>query len=106
MVKAHCLALATSIGLRAASLVIVVSLISACVTQPPAPTRPQALLLVSLEDGSIIRQDIDIDADVCMKTNTDVATTCFKRAEPIFSTDNLHIIGYYMERSEISLYAE
>jgi hypothetical protein len=81
-------------------------LASACTAPVEVASRPAALLLVSLEDGTIIRQDVDIDADVCMKSSTDAATTCFKRGEPIFSADELHIIGYYMDRSEISLYAD
>lgn len=92
-------------SLRTVSLAALLLLISACAWQPQTADESQTLLLVSLEDGSVIRQDIDIEADVCMKVNGEAATTCFTRGEPILSDDNVHIIGYRMDRSEISLYA-
>lgn len=95
-------AAANPTGLRTASLALLLLLISGCASQP----RPQALLLVSLADGSVIRQDINIEADVCMKVNDDVATTCYTRGDPIMSADQQQVIGYRMDRSEISLYAD
>ncbi len=66
------------------------------------PSRPTAtMLLVSLEDGSIIRQDIAANADVCMKSIDSPATTCFQQGAPILDGDI--VIGYEMHRSEIQL---
>ena len=69
----------------------------------PAPAR-NAVLLVGLEDGSMIRQEIPVDADICIKALGDSATTCLTRAEPIMSDDGSRIIGYHMNRTEIDLY--
>ena len=69
----------------------------------PAPAR-NAVLLVGLEDGSMIRQEIPVDADICMKALDDSATTCLTRAEPIMSDDGSRIIAYHMNRTEIDLY--
>jgi len=102
MTKTGNRAVANPIGLRTASLALFLLLVSGCASQP----RPQALLLVSLDDGSVIRQDIDLDADVCMKVNDDAATTCYTRGDPILSADQLQVIGYRMDRSEISLYPD
>jgi hypothetical protein len=73
----------------------------AVTTREPARA---AVLLVSLEDGSMIAQDIRINADVCLKANEDAATTCLTRGEPIIAADGQHIIGYHLQRTEIELY--
>ena len=91
---------------RTLGAIFMLTLLSGCLSPQQITQRPIALLLVSLEDGSIIRQDVNLDADVCMKTIDNVATTCFTQGEPIFSEDHLQIIGYEMERSEISLYPQ
>ena len=106
MARSRSSAFATGIRPRSVGILIIVLLTCACAAPTDMTARPHALLLVSLEDGTIIRQDVDIDADVCMKSSNDAATTCFKKGEPIFSEDQLQVIGYYMDRSEISLYAE
>ncbi|NIO41265.1 MAG: hypothetical protein GTO41_14470, partial [Burkholderiales bacterium] len=41
---------------------------------PEAPD--EAVLLVSLEDGSVIMQKIASSADICFKMNSASATTC------------------------------
>jgi len=72
-----------------------------------APSREpvhNAVLLVGLEDGSMISQEIQVDAEICFKANDDSATTCLSRAGPIMSADGQHIIGYHMSRTEIDLY--
>lgn len=63
------------------------------------------MLLVSLHDGSIIGQEIDADADICMKTNEESVTTCLKRGEPVLDNAGQSIIGYQMEQTEIHLVA-
>jgi hypothetical protein len=66
---------------------------------------PLAILLVSLEDGSMVRQEIPVDAEICLKTSDEPATTCLSRAEPIMDADGRHIIGYHMSRTDIELYS-
>ncbi len=68
-------------------------------------TTPQALLLLSLADGQLVLQDIDIDADVCMKSNTAPATRCFKRGAPIYADDASTIIAYEAVARELDLHA-
>lgn len=65
----------------------------------------QALLLVSLSDGQLVLQHIDVDADVCMKSNDGPETRCFKRGAPIYDTDSSAIIAYQLEPRELSLHA-
>ena len=73
---------------------------------PPAaaaPANPGATLLVSLNDGSIISQTVDIDADICMKSNSSPVTQCLRRGEPVYGPEGRTVIGYRMERSEVEL---
>ena len=80
-----------------------ISLIAGCATvAPPAPEH-EAMLLVSLQDGSIIEQSIEIDADVCIKQNEETLTTCYIRRAPIYDGAGRKIIGYQMERKQIQL---
>ena len=80
-----------------------ISVIPNAVTPRPAAVH-NAVLLVGLEDGSMIRQEIPVDAEICMKALDDSATTCLTRAEPIMSDDGSRIIGYHMNRTEFDLY--
>jgi hypothetical protein len=81
------------------------SLVAGCALHQPAPEpRHSAVLLVSLEDGSMIRQDVQLDADICMKVNEETATTCLTRSEPIMDAEGHHVIGYRMRRTQIDLY--
>jgi hypothetical protein len=84
----------------------VAALVAGCAANAPA-REPEhtAVLLVSLEDGSMIRQDIRLDADICMKVNGETATTCLTRTEPIMDADGHRVIGYRMRRTEIDLYS-
>jgi hypothetical protein len=86
-----------------AALASCISVTPRGVAQEPEPAH-NAVLLVSLEDGSMISQEIPVDAEICMKTLDDSATTCLTRAEPIMSADGSRIIGYHMQRTEIDLY--
>jgi len=78
--------------------------LAGCSAPQPVMAPPSALLLVSLDDGSIVAQDITVDADVCMKTVDDSATVCFQRNRPVM-LDNV-VVGYQMTRTEIQLVAE
>jgi len=85
----------------------VLGLLTAC-TQAPVAQAPgsSAVLLVSLQDGSIVKQDIDLDADICMKSNTSSVTTCFYEGEPIVDPDTDQIIGYHMQSEQVDLYGK
>lgn len=90
-------------GLAAAGC-LTLALVGGCAAQSPsAPPGYGTMLLVSLSDGSIIRQEIDVDADVCMKGNSEPLTTCLKRGEPVYDADGQSIVGYRMQREEIQL---
>lgn len=79
---------------------------SAAITEEPAePARPEALLLVSLEDGQLVMQHVDVDADFCMKSNADPQTRCFKRGEPIYDADASTIVAYHLESRNLDLHA-
>ncbi len=84
--------------------------VAGCISVTPRSVAPNrepvrnAVLLVGLEDGSMISQEIPVDAEICMKALEDSATTCLTRAEPILSADGSRIIGYHMTRTEIDLY--
>ncbi len=82
-------------------------LLSAC-TQAPAVQAPESstVLLVSLQDGSIIKQDIDLDADICMKSNASSVTTCLYKGDPIFDPDTDQLIGYHMQSEQVDLYGK
>ena len=73
---------------------LLVVLASCAYVFPDREPAHNAVLLVGLEDGSMIRQEIPVDAEICMKALGDSATTCLTRAEPIMSDDGSRIIGY------------
>lgn len=94
-----------------------VALLTACASNHPAvmhqseslaaePPRPEALLLVSLEDGQLVMQHIDVDADFCMKSNENPETRCFKRGEPIYDADAITIVAYHLESRDLALHAQ
>jgi len=92
--------------MRLTVLAVCASLVAlaGCSAPQPVTAPPSALLLVSLDDGSIIAQDIAADADVCMKTANDSATVCFQRNRPLVQGNV--VVGYHMTRTEIQLVAE
>ncbi len=69
-------------------------------------SHPGALLLVSLEDGQLIMQHIDVDAEFCMKSNADPATRCFARGAAIYDPTTDTVVAYQLETSELDLYAK
>lgn len=96
--------------------------LSACSTSAPIVevTRPSGqlmatniaygpgedtMLLVSLEDGSVIKQTISIDADICFKQNSHSSTTCFTQGSPIVDPVTDAVIGYEMIEDHIDLVA-
>ena len=87
-----------SITLAAAALVV-----GCATTGAPEAPEEETLLLVSMPDGTIIEQTIEVDADVCLKQIEDSRTTCYARGEPIYDGAGSAIIGYRMERKQIQL---
>ncbi len=83
---------------------------------PAADAQPQAvvaeqkpagaLLLVSLDDGQLVMQHIDVDAEICMKSNDDPTTRCFARGAAIFDPLTDAVVAYRLESSELDLYAK
>jgi len=64
--------------------------------------RHSTLLLVGLEDGSIVRQTLALDADVCMKELNNSTTRCLTRGDAILNSEGL-IVGYEMVSETIEL---
>lgn len=70
---------------------------------PDAPR--ETVLLVSLEDGSVIKQTIRSSADLCFKKNSESRTTCLTQGAPVYDRDTNAIIGYEMIEDHIELVA-
>lgn len=102
---------------------LVAALLGACSTQqsyvpssaPPAalplttianPQSKDTILLVSLEDGSVIMQTIQSGADICFKQNSDSTTTCLTQSTPIIDPDSNAVIGFEMTEERIELVAK
>ena len=72
-------------------------------SQTEAEAEAGAMLLVSLADGQLVMQHVNVDADVCMKSNADPETRCFKRGEPIYAMDSATIVAYHLETQDLNL---
>ena len=99
-------------------LLLVASSIDAA---PPVPARDaskpmpisntdgaphEAMLLVSLEDGTVIKQAISVDADICFKQSTNSSTLCFTQGDAIFDATSNTLIGFEMIEERIDLIAK
>lgn len=91
---------------NAVFMLLALLLSAGCSTPVINNVDQQTMLLVSLQDGSIIGQEIDADADICMKANESSLTTCLKRGEPVLANGAESVIGYRMEQTEIHLVPE
>ena len=60
------------------------------------------ILLVSLEDGSIVRQTVELGADICVKALESATTTCLTQGEPIVNNSGI-VVGYEMLAETIEL---
>jgi hypothetical protein len=69
-------------------------------------SQRETILLVSLEDGSVIKQTIFSSADLCFKKSSDSLTTCLTQGAPVFASDSNTIIGYEMIEEHIELVAK
>jgi len=76
------------------------------VIAPQSLLGHETVLLVSLEDGSVIKQTIESSADLCFKTSAASSTTCFTQGAAIISPDTNAIIGFEMIEAHIDLIAK
>jgi len=72
----------------------------------PLELPRETILLVSLEDGTVIKQTIISGADLCFKMNADSSTTCLTQGAPVIDPDSNTIIGYEMIEDHIELIAK
>ena len=74
---------------------------------PDAEVSPnnEAMLLVSLDDGTVIMQTIESAAQVCFKLNSETSTTCLSRGAPLLDPSTDAVIGYEMIEEKIELIA-
>ena len=110
-------------ALNGPALILVSSLLGACGSQNTIPVDApvtqalplvsissnqltETILLVSLGDGSVIMQTIHTDADICFKLNSDSATTCLTRGEPVYDPETDAVVGYRMVEEQIELVAK
>lgn len=68
--------------------------------------KPATMLLVALDDGTTVMQQIETDADLCWKSVNQPETSCFTRGEPIVDPHTSRVIGYRMKQSSLLLYPE
>ena len=96
--------------LSVASLLACLIALSACSTQTAAVAQTtehhETVLIVSLEDGSVILQKINSNADFCFKSNSGSSTTCLTQGAAIVSPDTNAIIGYELIEDQIDLVAK
>lgn len=64
---------------------------------------PYTVLLVSLEDGSVIKQIVNLDADICFKQSSSTATTCLTEGMPIIDPQTNSVLGFEMVEKHIDL---
>jgi len=76
------------------------------VTSATEGSPHEAMLLVSLEDGTVIKQAIDVDADVCFKQNSSTSTLCFTQGDAIVDPATNTVIGFEMIEERIDLIAK
>ena len=82
--------------------------LAACAT-PPAQqvdvASDRAMLLVSRDDGSVVLQMIDSEADICFKQASSSTTTCFSQGDAIVDSAGSTVIGFEMHEEKINLVA-
>lgn len=66
----------------------------------------ETILLVSLEDGTVVKQVIHhVDAEICFKKINDSTTTCLIQGAPIIDAATNETIGFEMIENTIELVA-
>ena len=97
-------------NLPVASLLACIIAMSACSTQTAAVSQTteqhETVLIVSLEDGSVIMQKINSNADFCFKSSSGSSTTCLTQGAAIVSHDTNAVIGFEMIEDQIDLIAK
>lgn len=68
-------------------------------------TRNEAMLIVSLDDGTVIMQTIESAASVCFKLNSETSTTCLLQGAALVDPATNAVIGYEMIEEKIELIA-
>lgn len=76
------------------------------ISESAATNDHETILLVSLDDGSVVMQKIHSAADVCFKVNSDTATTCLTQGAPVIDQHTNSVIGYEMIEAQIELLAK
>lgn len=66
----------------------------------------ETILLVSLDDGTVIKQTIHTSADICFKNNSDSSTTCLTQGAPVIDPSTNAIVGFEMIEDRIDLVAK
>jgi uncharacterized protein YcfL len=96
--------------LSVASLLACALALVGCSASPTTAQQPplarETVLLVSLEDGSVIKQTIESSADLCFKSSTASSTTCFTQGAAIVSPETNVVIGFEMIEDHIDLIAK
>lgn len=109
-------------SLSVAVLLLYASLLCACSTNRAEPllvdadgdrkinaktdaASHEAMLLVSLDNGSVIMQRINSNADVCFKRNSDSSTTCLTQGAAVIDPATDTVIGFEMIEAQIDLIA-
>lgn len=96
------------IKIRIPACALAFALLAGCALAPAAGQLPAAtgetILLVSLEDGTIVRQTVDLGAELCIKEAAASMTTCLSRGEPVFNESGT-LVGYEMHSDVIDLYS-
>ena len=83
--------------------------VGGCATAPPdresagTSSGGDTILLVSLDDGTIVRQTVDLGHEICMKSAENATTTCLSRGDPVFNQHG-SLVGYEMYSDIIELH--
>ncbi len=70
------------------------------------PAAKETILLVSLDDGTVIMQTIHSTADICFKSASRSSTTCLTRGAPIIDPITDTTVGFEMIEDQIDLVAK
>ncbi len=69
-------------------------------------TTHSTILLVTLDDGSVIMQTINASADLCFKRSSDSSTTCLTHGGAVIDPATNTVIGFEMIEDHIELIAK
>ncbi|MDX2410478.1 MAG: hypothetical protein QNK16_00635 [Woeseiaceae bacterium] len=69
-------------------------------------TTHSTILLVTLDNGSVIMQTINASADLCFKRSSDSSTACLTQGEAVMDPATNTVIGFEMIEDNIDLIAK